>query len=145
VRCPTLVLHSRGDARIPFEEGRRVAGAIPGAEFVPLESRNHILLSHQPAWRRFFEETARFLKQHGGAAAREGGFGELTGRERQVLELVASGENNVRIAARLAVSPKTVRNHINHIFAKLNVPDRAQAIVQARDAGFGQAPSKPSA
>jgi pimeloyl-ACP methyl ester carboxylesterase/DNA-binding CsgD family transcriptional regulator len=143
VRCPTLVFHSRGDARIPFEEGRRVAGAIPGAEFVPLESRNHILLAHQPAWQQFFDETARFLQRHGGAAAaREGSFYELTGREREVLELVASGLNNARIAARLAVSPKTVRNHINHIFSKLNVPDRAQAIVQARDAGFGQAPPK---
>ena len=50
VRCPTLVLHSRGDSIISFELGRSVAGLIPGARFVPLESRNHVLLDTEPAW-----------------------------------------------------------------------------------------------
>ncbi len=50
VRCPTLVLHPRGDSIIPFEQGRSVAGLIPGARFVPLESRNHVLLDTEPAW-----------------------------------------------------------------------------------------------
>ncbi|MBI2509206.1 MAG: alpha/beta hydrolase, partial [Betaproteobacteria bacterium] len=60
VRCPTLVLHTRGDARVPFEEGRRVAALIPGARFVPLESRNHVLLSSDPAWRQFIDEVVAF-------------------------------------------------------------------------------------
>jgi DNA-binding NarL/FixJ family response regulator len=79
-------------------------------------------------------------------AAAQGGqlapaFPELTEREREVLELIAQGLNNQQITRRLVVSPKTVRNHISNIFAKLHVADRAQAIVRAREAGFGQAPS----
>jgi DNA-binding NarL/FixJ family response regulator len=65
-------------------------------------------------------------------------FPELTGREREVLELIAQGHSNAEITRRLVVSPKTVRNHISNIFAKLQVADRAQAIVRAREAGLGQ-------
>jgi DNA-binding NarL/FixJ family response regulator len=65
-------------------------------------------------------------------------FSQLTGRERQVLELLAQGRANTAIATRLSLSPKTVRNHISNILAKLQVTDRAQAIIQARDAGLGQ-------
>ncbi len=61
VPVPTLVLHARDDARCPFEEGRRVAAAIPGARFVPLESRNHILLEDEPAWATFLAEVRSFL------------------------------------------------------------------------------------
>jgi DNA-binding NarL/FixJ family response regulator len=64
-------------------------------------------------------------------------FPELTEREREVLELVAQGLSNQQITRRLVVSPKTVRNHISNIFAKLQVADRAQAIVRAREAGLG--------
>jgi pimeloyl-ACP methyl ester carboxylesterase len=58
---PALVLHSIGDAMIPFENGRMLAALIPGARFVPLESRNHVLLEHEPAWTRFLQETRAFL------------------------------------------------------------------------------------
>jgi pimeloyl-ACP methyl ester carboxylesterase/DNA-binding winged helix-turn-helix (wHTH) protein len=61
VRAPTLVLHATADAAVPFDEGRRLAALIPGARFVPLEGRNHILLASEPAWHRFVEETAPFL------------------------------------------------------------------------------------
>ena len=61
VRCPTLVLHSRGDSIIWFEQGRSVAGLIPGARFVPLESRNHVLLDTEPAWQQFVEALDDFL------------------------------------------------------------------------------------
>jgi DNA-binding NarL/FixJ family response regulator len=64
-------------------------------------------------------------------------FPELTDREREVLELIAQGLSNQQITRRLVVSPKTVRNHISNIFAKLQVADRAQAIVRAREAGLG--------
>jgi DNA-binding NarL/FixJ family response regulator len=64
-------------------------------------------------------------------------FPQLTERERQVLELVAQGRANPVIAARLGLSQKTVRNHVSNILTKLQVADRAQAIVQARDAGLG--------
>ncbi len=64
-------------------------------------------------------------------------FPELTEREREVLELVASGKNNQAIADELVLSLKTVRNHVSNVFAKLRVADRPQAIVKARDAGLG--------
>ena len=64
-------------------------------------------------------------------------FPELTDREREVLDLIAQGLSNPEIASRLYLSPKTVRNHISNIFAKLQVADRAQAIVRAREAGLG--------
>jgi DNA-binding NarL/FixJ family response regulator len=64
-------------------------------------------------------------------------FPQLTERERHVLELVAQGRANPAIAARLGLSHKTVRNHVSNILAKLQVADRAQAIVHARDAGPG--------
>lgn len=62
VCVPTLVLHSTGDEVAPFSEGRRLAALIPGARFVPLESRNHILLESEPAWTRFADEVRRFLE-----------------------------------------------------------------------------------
>jgi DNA-binding NarL/FixJ family response regulator len=63
-------------------------------------------------------------------------FPELTDREMEVLRLIAQGLNNQEIAQKLVLSPKTVRNHITNIFSKLQVADRAQAIVRARDAGL---------
>jgi pimeloyl-ACP methyl ester carboxylesterase/DNA-binding winged helix-turn-helix (wHTH) protein len=63
VRAPTLVLHATGDAAVPFEQGRLIAARIPGARFVSLESRNHILLETEPAWLRFTDEVRRFLAE----------------------------------------------------------------------------------
>ena len=63
VQAPTLVLHAAGDAVVPFEQGRMLAGRIPGARFVPLESRNHILLDWEPAWPRFLAEVREFLAE----------------------------------------------------------------------------------
>lgn len=64
-------------------------------------------------------------------------FTDLTEREREILGLIAQGLNNATIAERLVISPKTVGNHISNIFNKLQVADRAEAIVRARDAGLG--------
>lgn len=64
-------------------------------------------------------------------------FPELTEREREVLELLARGRSNNQIAGELFVAPKTVRNQVSSIFAKLQVSDRAEAIVRARRAGLG--------
>jgi DNA-binding NarL/FixJ family response regulator len=65
-------------------------------------------------------------------------FADLTNREREILGLLADGHPNARIAERLHLSPKTVRNHVSSIFAKLHVADRAEAMLQARRAGLGQ-------
>jgi len=66
-------------------------------------------------------------------------FPQLTEREREVIELVAQGRSNAMIAARLQLSQKTIRNNVSNILAKLQVADRAQAIIRARDAGLGHA------
>lgn len=136
VRVPTLVIHSRGDARVPFEEGRLAASLIPGAQLLPLESANHVLLAGEPAWKAFFAAFDEFV---GGGASEAPLPAELTGREREILELIARGLGNAAIAARLRISPNTLRNHISNIFDKLGVETRAEAIVKAREAGFGRA------
>jgi DNA-binding NarL/FixJ family response regulator len=70
-------------------------------------------------------------------------FPELTGREREVLALIAAGRSNPAIAQTLSLSPKTVRNHISSVFSKLRVADRAEAIIRAREAGLGSNGSNP--
>lgn len=141
VNVPTLVLHARDDACIPFEEGVHLATLIPDARFVPLDSRNHILLENEPAWEHFVEEVHTFLETHSSQPTfrqETPGFDELTPRERQVLELVAQGLSNSEIAEQLHITAKTVRNYTTRIYSKLSVERRAQAIVMAREAGFGQ-------
>ena len=64
VKVPTLVLHSRHDAVVPFEQGLKLARDIPTARFVALDSRNHLLLEHEPAWPRFMDEIGSFLSEN---------------------------------------------------------------------------------
>jgi pimeloyl-ACP methyl ester carboxylesterase/DNA-binding CsgD family transcriptional regulator len=136
IRCPTLILHARQDAIIPFDEGRLAASLIPGARLVPLESRNHILQEKEPAWQQLVSELEDFLPV--GSADRIGlSLAELTARERDVLELVAQGLNNYRIADQLGISEKTVRNHVSVVFDKIGANSRAHAVALARDAGLG--------
>lgn len=143
ITAPTLVLHAEHDALVPFEEGRRLAGLIPGARFVPLAGENHVLLADESAWPRFLAETHAFLAAVETPAAPRalpppaGALADLTAREREVLALIAGGLDNSQIAAALVLSPKTVRNHITVIFSKLQVKSRGQAIILAREAGLG--------
>ena len=140
ITVPTRVLHAQGDAVVPFEEGRRLAALIPDAQFVPLASKNHVLLEPEPAWQHFLAEIRSFIGPGTAqpAATARAIFGELTDREYDVLDLIAQGCSNAEIAQCLIISPKTVRNHITSIFSKLAVTNRAQAIVHARQAGLGQ-------
>lgn len=136
VETPALFFHVRDDAMVPFDAGRRFASLLPDARFIPLEGANHVLLADKPAWHRFVRELRRFLgsDEHRSTEA----FSELTPREREVLDLIAQGKSNRQIAEELCISPKTVRNHITHIFSKLQVSRRAEAIVRAREAQFGR-------
>jgi pimeloyl-ACP methyl ester carboxylesterase/DNA-binding CsgD family transcriptional regulator len=136
VSCPSLVLHGRLDRRTPFEEGRFLASLVPGARLVPLETENHVLLEHEPSFRRFFDELRAFVLPTKGPGARA--FDGLTAREAEILERIAQGLDNAQIAAHLGMSEKTVRNHITHIFDKIEVESRSQAIVRARERGLGQ-------
>ncbi len=140
VTCPVLVFHSRGDAAIPWEEGRLMASLIPGAELMTLDSVNHIVVADEPAWPVMLAALRRFLARHDGSLPRVAAeFEDLSNRERQVLELIARGMDNTEIAQHLCISPRTVRNHITRVFSKVGATNRAQAIVRARDAGYGHA------
>ena len=136
VTTPTLVLHARGDEVQPIEEGRLLAAGIPNAEFIELDSRNHVLLEHEPAWRRFCDAVLEFTRMPAAEPVEDPAFGALSGRERQILTLIAEGLSNAEIAERLAISEKTVRNHTSNVFDKLGVWSRAQAIVFARERRF---------
>lgn len=133
---PALVVHTRNDAMVPVEQGQHLASLIPGAELAVLEGRNHILMPDDPAWPRFLDRLDDFLGNDA-AAAPPDAFPSLTPRERQVLELMAQGASNDGIASDLGLRPKTVRNHVSSVLDKLGVARRAQAIVEARQAGFG--------
>jgi len=88
VGVPTLVLHSTSDAVVPFGAGRHLAASIPGAKLVALESRNHLLLEHEPAWRRFVTEVRAFLGAREPAPLRSpGGLGP--GRKLAHYEILA--------------------------------------------------------
>lgn len=135
VQAPTLVIHGRDDAVVPISEGRFLASRIPAAQFVELDSANHILLENEPAWARFGQAALEFMGLEV-PAGEDTAFGSLSPRERQVLVLITEGLGNAEIGERLSISEKTVRNHISSVFDKLGVWTRAQAIVFARDRGF---------
>lgn len=140
IACPTLVIHAERDRVVPIEEARLLAGLIPDCRFVALDSENHLPLADEPAWPRLLAEVRGFLGELGTqrAAVRDAlPLGDLTTRERDVLECIARGLDNTEIAASLELSEKTVRNHITRVFDKIGVEHRYQAIVRARDAGLG--------
>jgi pimeloyl-ACP methyl ester carboxylesterase/DNA-binding CsgD family transcriptional regulator len=136
VKAPTLVLHAREDAAVPISQGQLIAAGIPGAEFVELDSSNHILLEHEPAWTRFKDAVLDFMGMPATASGEDQAFDSLSPREREILARLTEGLSNAQIAERLAVSEKTIRNHVSNLFDKLGVWTRAQAIVFARDRGF---------
>ena len=137
VRAATLVLHARGDVVVPIAESQILAASIPGAQFVELDSNNHILLENEPAWGRFCDEVSEFCGLKGSVRGEDPAFASLSAREREVLALIAEGLGNAEIAERLSISEKTVRNHVSNLFDKLGVWTRAQAIVFAHERGFG--------
>lgn len=136
VRTPTLVLHARGDVVAPIAEGHILAAGIPGAQFIELDSKNHILLEHEPAWERFCDEVREFMGLKRLTSDENHAFDSLSSREREVLALITQGLGNAQIAERLSISEKTVRNHVSNVFDKLGVWTRAQAIVFAIERGF---------
>jgi pimeloyl-ACP methyl ester carboxylesterase/DNA-binding CsgD family transcriptional regulator len=144
VQVPTLVVHAVHDEAVPFAAGRMLAAEIPNAEFVQLESRNHILLDGEPAWERFKEAVLRFTGVSQAAGAEPGVFDALSEREREILAALVAGRSNAQIGATLFISEKTVRNSLTRIFEKLGVRTRTQAAVLARDRGFsGSAARRP--
>lgn len=135
LKVPTLVIHPVDDQVTPLSASRELAAEIPNAEFVQLESRNHVLLEHEPAWAHFKEVVLEFTGC-GGKEQSADRFSELSPRERDVLGGLAAGHSNAQIATSLHLSEKTVRNIVSRIFEKLAVESRTQAAMFARDHGF---------
>ncbi len=133
LRCPTLVLHVDQDAAVGLETGRYLAAAITGARFVALPGRNHIPLGGEPAFEQFCEAVAGFVR----SPLQTSGSADYTARERSLLHLVAAGRDNLQIGAELGLADKTVRNALSRLYTRLGVEGRPQAVVRARDLGFG--------
>ena len=134
VTTPTLVLHARDDAAEPFEEGRRLAALIPGARFIPLEGKNHLLLESEPAWQRFLVEVDRFL---GGPATAESARAErLLAQAKPIADArpsAAAQGAGAANSAQIDQSPAGDRLPLNLLATKLFVPrPRPNAVRRAR-------------
>ena len=144
---PCLILHARHEQTVIFDRGRELATYIPNARLIPLNSKNHILLPSEPAWRHFWQQFYDFLDispekyqtmlRQIPQSYTSSRFMELTQRERDVLNLIAKGYRNDEIASELVLSPKTIRNYVSRVFEKLDVSSRGEAIVLAQQGGFG--------
>jgi pimeloyl-ACP methyl ester carboxylesterase/DNA-binding CsgD family transcriptional regulator len=128
---PTLVMHAREDALVPFEEGRQLVSLIPGARFASLDSANHILLEDEPAWVEFCSELRAFLPAYSPPPGPD--LEALTSREQQILDLVADGHGNESSAAALHLSVRTVERHLSNCYTKLELTGKtARAAAAAR-------------
>jgi pimeloyl-ACP methyl ester carboxylesterase/DNA-binding CsgD family transcriptional regulator len=135
MRAPTLVVHRDRDRAIPVRAGREVAGLVAGAEFVTIPGDAHL------PWHGDVSDSVGAVAVFLGLpppsreAARDG-VGELSGREREVLRLVAEGLSDSDIADRLVLSPHTVHRHVANIRRKLGLRSRSAAAAAAARAGL---------
>lgn len=142
VRVPTLVLHGSGDQIAPLEQGRQLAARIPGARFVQLETRNHVLLENDPALREFQKAVLEFTGQSAATEATAHGMtdaptglADLTAQEHKLCALLREGLGNKEIAFRLGIAEKTVRNHFSNLYRKLGVRSRVEALARLQQLG----------
>jgi len=137
VRAPTLVVHRRADRAIPYEQGRALAAAIPGASLIPLEGSAHLpwvgdAQSVVRAWRSFLDPEAERSARIPGTSAEA----LLSRREREVLALVAGGLSEREIAEQLVLSEHTVHRHVANIRHKLGRGSRTAAVAEAARLGL---------
>ena len=133
VQCPALVMHMRGDQMILFDQGRRLAALIPGAQFVPLPGNNHVPFEHEPAWAGFVQHVRSFLA---GAQSPPAATLALTPRQHEVLLRVADGHTDKQIARELDLSPRTVEMHVAGAMKALQAKTRAEAVRTAAEHGL---------
>ncbi len=143
IKPPTLVIQAKHDAAVSFDQGRQTAAHIPGARFTILDSKNHVLMKNESAWRYFWDEfygflgvAAESLNAKTEFSAEDKVWSELSARERDVLRLLAQGHNNLEISQKLVLSEKTVRNYVSNIYEKLQIDNRGELIVLARRLGL---------
>jgi pimeloyl-ACP methyl ester carboxylesterase/DNA-binding CsgD family transcriptional regulator len=127
VRVPTLVLHLDDDRVVPFEWGPRIASAIPGARFVQLHGRNHVLRPGEPAWGEFLRHLDDFVGTEQTVAPEtvQHSADTLTRRQLEILGLVARGLTNQEIASTLGLSVRTVERHLSDVYVKLDLSGKA--------------------
>lgn len=138
VRAPALVVHRDGDRAMPLKAAREVSALLPAGELVVLPGDAHL------PWHGDGDSVLRAIAAFVGikgppAPSRKPGIavlGELSGREREVLRLVAEGLSDTEIAERLVISPHTVHRHVANILAALHLPTRAAAAAHAARAGM---------
>jgi pimeloyl-ACP methyl ester carboxylesterase/DNA-binding CsgD family transcriptional regulator len=134
IEAPTLVVHRREDRAIPYERGRELAASVSGARLVTLEGSQHLPWRGDAA--AVVSAVAEFLDGEIAAGAPLRAGQELSGRELEVLRLVAAGLSDAEIAERLQLSPHTVHRHVANVRAKLRQPSRAAAVAQAGRLGL---------
>jgi pimeloyl-ACP methyl ester carboxylesterase/DNA-binding CsgD family transcriptional regulator len=132
VTMPTLVLHRRGDRAVPIARGRELASVLPNARFIALSGDSH--LPHVDDQREVHRALAGFLDD--AVATTTTGDSPLTGREAEVLRLVAAGLSNREIASSLVLSEHTVHRHVANILRKLTQSSRAAAAAHATRVGY---------
>ncbi len=140
LKCPTLALHVERDTVVPVEVGRELASLIPNCRFMQFDGENHMPLATEPAWPKIAAAIEEFLaptEESAQPVSSALSLGDLTTRERDVLDAIARGLDNNEIAVALGLSEKTVRNHVTRVLGKIGAEHRYQAIVRAREAGFG--------
>jgi len=136
LRIPALVLHPRGFVGLPFDEAVQIAAALPNARLIPTEGASPYgeLEQGMAAIEHFLAENAAPGDLDTGT--REAMSDGLSGREIEVLRLVAAGKSNAQIAAELVISQNTVIRHVSNIFAKTGVANRTEAAGYARNHGL---------
>jgi pimeloyl-ACP methyl ester carboxylesterase/DNA-binding CsgD family transcriptional regulator len=133
VQAPTLVMHARGDARVPFDEGRQLSSLIPKAFLVELDSPNHLTLAEEPAWEKLIANVRHFLAvgtpvpEQPNQTEMPQDTSHLTSREVEVLKFIAMGKSNQQIAQELVISINTVTNHVKNILGKTGSTNRTEA------------------
>ena len=127
IAVPTLILQAVRDRATRFSDAVEVAGRIPDARLVELDSSNHILLEDEPAWKIFVDEVRAFLEPDRWAAdaQRPAMVEALSPRELDVLRRAALGRTNDEIAVDLGLSPRTVERHLSNAYSKLGVAGKA--------------------
>jgi pimeloyl-ACP methyl ester carboxylesterase len=133
VKTPTLVLHARDYLVLPVEESIKLAAAIPGAQMVLVDGSG---LGDAASVMQALEGFLARLSGHPADEAASAGKGVLSGREIEVLRLLAAGKSNAQIADDLVISQNTVIRHVSNIFAKIGVANRAEAASYATRNGL---------